>query len=157
MATVPNFQTLWAALHTLRDSLRMLGLTVGQDHPPARAVPQPVRRATEDVDDLIGTLHDAIAAIAEGGLRACHERLIAMARMSSAGLASPERLDDLASVARDRGGNWQRWLGTVLNGLINFQDALWDSHSAALTCWDDLATTPPRIRVSGSAPPTEED
>lgn len=165
MAADTAFQTLWSALHSLRDSLRMLGLTVSQDHPPARAVPEPVRRAAEDAEDLLGLLQEAIAAVAQcvdlarwdgcvndsvAGrgtvalrLHRCHDRLVAVGRTASTGLTSPERLDDLAAVVADRDGRWHRWHASVLDGLGRFRDALWDAHAAALTCWDDLSSTLP--------------
>lgn len=155
MATDSSFESLWAALHALRDNVRALGLTVAQDHPNVPAVPEPVRRMADDVDDLLGMLHEAIAAVAPSveavlqahdshsaarGLRDCHNRLIALGRASSTGPASPERLDDLAAVAADRDVRWQRWRASVLDGLRGYERTLWDAHAAALTCWDDLSS-----------------
>ncbi len=159
MSTDTAFQTLWTALHALRDNLGALALTVSQDHPAVRAVPQPVRRASEDVDDLRGALHEAIAAIAPGltvrALHDCHARLIAMGRDASTGIASTERLDDLATVARDRDVRWRRWHASVVDGVERGERALWDCHLATLTCWDELSSSQQVVTCPASR--TEED
>jgi hypothetical protein len=130
---------LWIALHELRDALRVLALTVEEDHPPARAVPEPVDRAVGDVADLLGDANEAIAAaaIAVGAgpvaagdaLRRCQRRLAVLGRRLDDGLGAPDRLDDLATVARERGGAWRAWRGGVIDGVGRVRHSLWEALS----------------------------
>jgi hypothetical protein len=151
-----SFQALWIALHRLRDSLRTLALTVGEDHPAVGAVPQPVQRATEDLEDLLGRLQEAIAAVTPGldtaagalarpaieGLGLCHDRLIAMTAASLDGITSRERSAHLATVAADRGGRWRRWNATVSDGVARYSTCLVSCHRSVLACWADVTTVP---------------
>jgi hypothetical protein len=127
---------LWVALHELRDALRVLALTVEEDHPATRAVPEPVERAVGDVADLLGDANEAIAAAATavggppaGGhaLRRCQRYLAVLGRRLDGGLGAPDRLDDLATVARERGSAWRAWRAGVIDGIGRVRHSLWDA------------------------------
>ena len=134
---------LWVALHELRDALRVLALTLEEDHPPTRAVPEPVERAVDDVADLLGDANEAIAAaatavgagaaagagVASAALRRCQRQLTVLGRRLDDGLGAPERLDDLATVARERAGGWPSWRTGVTDGLSRVRHCLWEALS----------------------------
>jgi hypothetical protein len=147
---------LWLQLHGLRDSLRSLSLTIEEDHPPTRAVPQPVQRAAADVADLLGDAGEAIEACASAlsastrqdgpgvrnDLRTCHERLDVLGRRLADGLTAPERLDDLTTMTRERGPAWHSWRLTALDGIARARTAQWDAHAALVPCWAESEPDP---------------
>jgi hypothetical protein len=96
-----------------------------------------VERAVGDVADLLGDANDAIAAAAtavgagpaaaDHALRRCQRHMVVLGRRLDDGLGATDRLDDLATVARERGGAWRAWRAGVIDGVDRVRHSLWDA------------------------------
>jgi hypothetical protein len=157
--------TLVGRLVALRDATRALRLTVVDDLPSDTELMQ-VDELGNAVDDLVGWGSEALgeAAAAElamavhgdvgSGLRrliASQERFNRFLDCWSGRLTTYRTLDELASLARERGGEWAGWVAMVRVGLDRSQVPLRGADAAYFACWKEVA----ELATPGSWPPIE--
>jgi hypothetical protein len=142
------FGQLRARLARLQEALDALGTTVDEDRPQRSQV-----AAASYLGDAVlatrGALEEACEALDADALHGnepaarlallhCHRRFHDYARQFSGELASHERLDDLAHVARDWGREWADWVGVVREELVQCTALADEVADALLTCWQEL-------------------
>jgi hypothetical protein len=171
MTLAATTDALWRRLNELRDSVRLLTLTVAEDR-PRHSDFQPVDTLAEgalEVLDLVQESMEAAAdAISTGHAEPVPERLrralaVVQDRVDQVGLrvgfdlGSHRRLTDLDELAADRGREWHAWTASVLSVLEHCQPSLRAAQQALLACWLELtepspaAAGPPSTRPAGAA------
>jgi hypothetical protein len=135
MTVADRYQELWARLHDLRDVWLGLRLTVREDRPPGEATLL-VERVGDEIDDGLAALDDALGAIGgaldepddvrAGGraLALAHGRSADVAAAYWQGVGSPERRNELRSLARRHGRDWAAWARSVDDALQRVPVAL---------------------------------
>jgi hypothetical protein len=167
MAIEIAFRDLGARLRQARESFDGLRLTVAEDRPLQGEVAL-IDQRSDTIDDVIGLLDDAAKAAARGqraakstarldatrqALGRCQESFMAVAQRFGADLTSYERVAELATLGRSRGGEWRAWAQSVREALRRCEQPIYDTHQALFACWRDLterATTPlVSVRATG--------
>ena len=148
MSADTSLASLNARLARLRDALEALGTTVDEDRPRSGEVAA-VAYFADAVLAVRGALEEAQAALghpehAPGepeprlALAGCHRQFHAYSRRFAADLASHDRLDDLARVAKG-GRGWGDWVGVVRQELEQCALLANEVDDALLDCWQGLA------------------
>jgi hypothetical protein len=167
MAPHAPFESLWVALHELRDTVRALELTVVEDRPADSQV-VPVEDLGAAVADLLGTVHEAVEAaadplgapgeppagpaLARTALSRCQEHVNDATRRLATEVGAFGRRQDLHDLAGARGRDWPAWTAEVDRALDRCHVPLWTVQSALLACWLDLTD-----RREQAATPTPEE
>ena len=152
MTVETAFRELYATLQRLQDALRALHLTVLEDA-PAPSDARPVEAMAEAILGVEGHVVDALTAAADALSAVSHPRDLALARhrltACSDGIATlgkqvenevaHERLSDLVSLARERGGEWMEWLEIARLGLRHVSAGVHEVGGALVVCWQELA------------------
>jgi hypothetical protein len=157
--------TLVSRLVALRDATGALRLTVVDDLPSDTELMQ-VDELGNAVDDLVGWGSEALgeAAAAQmaiavhgdvgSGLRrliASQERFNRFLDCWWGRLMAYRTLDELASLARERGGEWAGWVAMVRVGLDRCQVPLRGADAAFFACWKEVAD----LATPGGRPPID--
>jgi hypothetical protein len=151
-------------VRTLQEALEALGTTVDEDRPTRDDVVVAARLS----DDLLaarGLLEEVLTAAdaacraiaypldgdrARRELSVCQKQFQRFAHAFSFELAGYDRIDDLASVGRERGREWLAWVSVVRQALEQCQVLAEEVGNALFLCWQELsgriATTPVSIR-----------
>ncbi len=152
MALEKTLRELKDLLSKLRDNLQMLQLNVREDAPTQGAVVL-VDNLGNAVDDSLGSLHEALAALGEArkallpsfrrdaiarALARCQEHFHAVELRFQSELVSYERLTDLTEFARSRRGEWPAWIKSVRQGLDQCRQPLDEISKVLLACWQEL-------------------
>lgn len=167
MAIEVAFRDLGARLRQARESFDSLRLTVAEDRPLHGDVAL-IDQRSDTIDDVIGLLDDAANAVARGqkaakstarldavrqALGRCQESFLTIAHRFGSDLTSYERVAELVTLGKSRGGEWRVWAQSVREALRRCEQPIYDTHQALFACWRDLterATTPlVSVRATG--------
>jgi hypothetical protein len=151
MALDNALRALRLQLQHLRDCVGATRITLVEDRPGDVAL---VDQRANTLDDLLGWLNEA-AVLAEEGERStagrgdlhrvrrpltrCHERVNRVATALGDDLLGYDRLVELLSLARSRGGAWPSWANEFQDGLRQSQRLVFDVSDALLACWREFA------------------
>lgn len=153
MALEKTLRDLTDLLSRLRDHLQTLQLSVREDAPAQGAVVL-VDKFGDALDDSLGSLEEALAAVEEArralvpsfhrdaitrALARCQENFHALELRYYSELVSYRRLKDLIAFARARRGEWPAWVKSVRRGLNQCTHPLDEINKALLSCWQELA------------------
>jgi hypothetical protein len=153
VAIETTFAEMRQQLRALQEALEALGTTVDEDRPKQDDVIVAARLS----DDLLaarGLLEETLAA-AESACRAisypldgesarraltcCYQQFLRFAHAFSFELAGHARLDDLASVAKERGHGWAEWVSVVSQALEQSGALVEEITNTLFRCWQRLA------------------
>jgi len=153
MALEATFRDLSRQLRMLYDMLLALRLTVGEDK-PLKGEASLVDQLEDTILDVMGALDECLktAVVAQKSvghpldldrarraLTACQDQFHRMERQYCDSLASYEKLKDLASLGRDRRGEWLAWAGSVKDGVEQCRQPLDGARKALACCWQEIA------------------
>src|SRR5215213_2064446 len=150
MALETSFNTLSEQLQLLDEALAELHRTV-IEKPRIRDVVL-VDVLSDAVDDLGGWLAEAKAAATEGikasvypslnqvrrWLKTSQEKLILITERLTSDLLGYERIAELTSLGRERGGEWMIWTRNVKTALEACREPLYEVNQALFACWLEL-------------------
>jgi hypothetical protein len=156
-----SFRDLCVQLRELHENLEALSTTVEEDRPRRKDVVvaaslgdavlavqgflEEARAAADDACDAVARLDMDRARKA---LTMCQEGFHRFAAEFSHDLASHERMEDLRSVAQERGRDWASWVEVVKQGLERCQALVEGGRDALFLCWQDLAERLGTVSVS---------
>lgn len=104
--------------------------------------------------DFIGLVRDAKAAADEGrkvtkgqldlagarqALTTCQERFSRLSGRLYDDVVSFERIEALNNLAREKGGEWARWVEGVKDALSQYPQPLFEVGQALFPCWQELS------------------
>ena len=153
MAVEKTFRALQVELRKLQEALEALSTTVDEDR-PGRDTIAVAARLGDSVLAVRGTLEEARGAAdhaahavthpldterARRALATCQEQFHRFANQFSSDLVSYERIDDLMSVARERGRHWSSWVTVVRQALDQCRVLADAVRDALFLCWQELA------------------
>lgn len=150
MALDTPFADLALRLALLHDGVLLLRLTVVEDRPLAGAGAL-LDRLGEAVLDLESWLGEASEQAARGrrasdtaceALVACQERFLRFQRGFSAEIAGCERVAEIATLGRERGGEWAGWARSVQSAVDQAQTLTLDVNEALFHCFREMAEKP---------------
>src|SRR6185295_1440907 len=85
-------------------------------------------------------------------LKTCQEKLILIAERLTSDLLCYERIAELTSLGRDRGGEWMIWTRNVKTALEACREPLYEVNQAIFACWleltDRLATATVSVQTT---------
>ncbi|MGD0891598.1 MAG: hypothetical protein ABR923_08695 [Terracidiphilus sp.] len=151
MALEATFRNLFVQIRKLCDTLNAVLLTVG-DKPPDRGAAL-ADELENTVLDMLGLAEDARAAArlaekavsspmnmdrARRALAKCQEKFHQLDQQYSNQLVSYEKLTDLTSLGRDRGGEWKPWAGSMKDAIEQGREPLEETSKALAACWQEL-------------------
>jgi len=153
MAIEKTFRMLQVELGKLREALEALSTTVDEDRPVPNAIAVTarlgdsvlaVRGAIEEaraaaVQAVQAAMHPIDTERARRALAACQEQFHRFASQFVSDLTSYESIEDLMSVARERGRHWERWVSVVRQGLDQCRVLADQVRDALFLCWQELA------------------
>lgn len=154
MSLETSFDLLVGHDRRLRDALHALCLTVREDLPRGGEAAL-ADNFGDTTEDLLGWLEEGLAA-GESGQRAaggrppdwdgarraliiCQDRHNHLARRFAFELTNYDRLRLLTQLARERGGEWRPWAGSVRHALDACRAPLDEINQALFVCWQELA------------------
>jgi hypothetical protein len=127
MALARTFAQLCVQITTLQEALQALGTTVEEDRPQrddvvvasdladtvlaVRGILEEARAAADETFQAVEQRLDSDRA--RRALTACQEQFHIFVTQFQSDLLSYERLDDLATIARERRRGWPDWVGVV--------------------------------------------
>jgi hypothetical protein len=130
-----------------------LRMTVVEDR-PLKDVVKLVDHVGDTVEDLLGGAEEMREAAAEAqravehpmdaeqarrALADCHMKFNDCAARFFSDLANYETVDEVISLGRARGGEWQVWANLVKETLKQCQQTLFAVNEALLECWQAVA------------------
>ena len=150
MALETSFNTLSEQLQLLDEALVELHRTVIEK--PLTQDVVLVDVLSDAVDDLSGWLAEARVAATEGtsaaasqllnqvrrALKTSQEKSILIAERLSSDLLCYERIAELMSLGRNRGGEWNVWTRNVKTALDACRAPLYELNQATFSCWLEL-------------------
>jgi hypothetical protein len=156
------FRDLRRDLQQLQEALEALGTTIEEDRPArgdvvvASSLSDAVLAARGFLEEALTAADAACRAIAapvcaEGvrqALSACQESFQRFATQFALELASFERIDDLRSVGRERGREWQGWATVVRQAVEQCRALVEEVRAALFRCWQELAERATATAVS---------
>jgi hypothetical protein len=157
MMLTDRYQALWERMHALREAWLELRITVREDVPAGEPT-MLVERVGDEIDDAVGAIEEALAALSAalhnpddiraGGraLATVHERLTRTADSYWRGLGSAERQRELDSLARRRGGEWAAWERSVDDAHARAPAHLTAISDGLCLAWTELV----EVAASGS-------
>jgi hypothetical protein len=153
VALEATFEDLTSQLRKLRDILRGLSLTTGEDRSEGEAAVL-VDRMNDSVVELAGWLEDALAAAknADEGLRqsldlnrarrqltTSQESFQKLSETFFSELLSYDRMSELVQFGNEHGRQWMAWTSTVRQGLEGCRPQLEVVARAYFRCWQEIA------------------
>jgi hypothetical protein len=169
--------TLEAAFLQLEDRLDHLERTlenvlwaVVQGQPVVEQGHALVDHYDEMASDLMGLVHEAKKAVAEGrkatkgrldlartrrALVACHERFHQLSIRFYDDLVSFDGIDALNNLAHERGREWAGWVQGIKDALDRCSQPLHDVSTALFACWQDLTETASLLPVVIRSDPSD--
>jgi hypothetical protein len=151
MALEATFRRLFFQIRKLCDTLNAVLLTVG-DKPPDRESAL-ADELENTVLDMLGQAEDARAAArlaekavsspmnmdrARSALAKCQEKFHRLEQQFSNQLVSYQKLKDLTSLGRDRGGEWKPWAGGMKDAIEQGREPIEETSKALAACWQEL-------------------
>jgi hypothetical protein len=151
MALEPTFRALFVQVRKLCDTLNAILLTVG-DKPPERGAAL-ADELENTILDMLGLAEDArtTARTAEKALASpmdldrarraltkCQENFHRLEQQFSNHLVSYEKLKNLATLGRERGGEWKPWAGSMKDAIEQGRQPLEETSKALAACWQEL-------------------
>ena len=151
MALEATFRKLFVQIRKLCDTLNAILLTVG-DKPPDRGAAF-ADELENTVLDMLGSAEDARAAArlaekavsspmnmdrARRALAKCQDKFHELDQQYSTQLVSYEKLKDLTSLGRDRGGEWKPWAAGMKDAIEQGRQPLEETSKALAACWQEL-------------------
>jgi len=165
MSLETAFSDLCQRLRMLRDALSSLRLTVVEDKPLHADLALLDRRA-DTVDDILSSAEEALNAASRGcralkspakrdvarkALARCQEAFAALSLRFQSDLASYDRVAELISLGRQRGGEWRSWAASVKQALQQCEQPTCDAGQALFACWRELAERVPGVSVRATS------
>lgn len=160
MTLAKSAESLHAKLRQLRDSCQSLQTTILEDKP---LIGECVLTGvlSDAVDAWQGWLDETIQAISEQqacpdagqeretrqALSAAHEIFAKLLQHFFDDLISQGRLEALAQLAMERGGEWRAWSESVRESLRDCCTQVIDVSEAFLRCWQELQELSPNSSV----------
>jgi hypothetical protein len=148
-----TFGDLRHQFQVLQDALEALSTTVEEDRPTrddvvvaaslndavlaARGLLEESRSAADDACRTV--VHPLNADRARQTLITCQERFHGLAHHFLFELATYERIDDLRSVADERGAEWRNWVTVIREELDQCRVQVEVIRCALFLCWQELA------------------
>lgn len=151
-------QRLRGQLAALQEGLEVLGTTIDEDRPRRRDVAVAGYLA-DAVLAARGVLEDAVLALqgpplddaaTRAALANSHRAFLRYGQQFGAEVASFERIDDLASVARERGREWADWVGVVRQEIEQCRHQAEQAAAVFVDCWQELADRTATVSVRNS-------
>jgi hypothetical protein len=148
------FRKLNEKLDCLERSLENVLWAVVQGQPEAEQGHTLVDYYDAATTDFIGLVREARAAAEEGrkatrgpldltgarqALATCQDRFSKLSSRLYDDVVSFERIDALNNLARERGGDWARWVEGVKDALSQYPQPLFDVGQALFPCWQELS------------------
>ncbi|HXU38444.1 MAG TPA: hypothetical protein VN937_18960 [Blastocatellia bacterium] len=121
---------------------------------------------SDAADDLLGWVTEASSAAREANessaypvnlerarqaLRTCHESVIAALERLSSELLSYDRIEELTSLGRERGGSWLAWSKNVKTAAESCRAPAFEVNRAMFGCWQELGERAGTANVSVQA------
>jgi hypothetical protein len=151
MALETTFRTLTIQIRKLCDTLNAVLLTVG-DKPTDRGaaladglentlldmlgLAEHARQAARTADKAVSARMDNDRA--RRALAKCQENFHQVEQQFLNQLVSYEKLKDLASLGRERGGEWKSWAGSMKDAIEQARHPIEESSKALAACWQEL-------------------
>jgi hypothetical protein len=151
MSLAESFKTLSERLRLAHDELEELHRTT-IDKPPKGDVVL-VDLFGDAADDLLGWVAEASVAASEGAqasgypldldrvrqsLKTCQEAFFLASEKLSSDLLSYDRIEELMSFGRERGGGWLRWATNVKVAVESCRGPFIEANRALFSCWQEL-------------------
>jgi len=145
------FRDLSVRLHHLHDALNALQVKLGDK--PIDDEPALADGLETAVLDILGLAEDARTAArvaekavaspmdmdrARRALAKCQENFHRVEQQFSNGLVSYEKLNNLASLGSERGGEWKPWAGSMKDAIEQGRQPLEETSKALAACWQEL-------------------
>jgi hypothetical protein len=154
MVLVPAFTDLLERVRELSESLGNLLWAVAECR-PAQEGHALADHYAEVITEVMGTAQEARAAAAEAldavnpehpdlalagrGLALCHEQVNRLGNRFFSALASFERVSGLASLGKERKGEWLVWSRNVMEEVERCREPLSHVGGGLLRCWQEIA------------------
>lgn len=153
MAAEATFREMRAQIRMLQEALEALGTSVEEDKPQwddvvvASSLSDAVLASRGLLEEAGTAADDACRAVlypldgerTRRALALCQERFHRFAHHFVFELASYERLDDLRTVAEERGPDWHSWASVVKEGLEQSRALVEEVRNSLFVCWQELA------------------
>ena len=153
MAAELTFRETRAQIRMLQEALEALGTSVEEDKPQwddvvvASSLSDAVLASRGLLEEAGTAADDACRAVVypldgdrtRRALALCQERFQRFAHHFSFELASYDRLDDLRTVAEERGPDWRSWASVVKQGLEQSRALVEEVRNSLFLCWQELA------------------
>jgi len=152
MALETTFRTLTIQIRKLCDTLSAVLLTVG-DRPTDRGaalvdglentlldllgLAEHARQAARSADKAVSVRMDIDRA--RRALAKCQESFHQVEQQFLNQLVSYEKLKDLASLGRERGGEWKSWAGSMKDAIEQTRHPIEECSKALAASWQELA------------------
>jgi hypothetical protein len=148
-----TFQVAVERCGTVCERVSELRMTVVEDR-PLKDVVKLIDHVGDTVEDLLCSAEEMREAASEAqsavkhpidaeqtrrALTACHTKFNHCAICFFSDLANYETVDEVISLGRARGGEWQVWANLVKETLKQCQQTLFAVNEALLECWQALA------------------
>lgn len=161
MPLTTDLHSVWCSLHELRDSVLPLSLLVTEDI-PGHPVPQPVQALGDRIDDVFGSLQEAIEALAPvldgqadeevpAALARCHRAMLDFSSEWSAEVNAHQRLTPVTRSAIERGPLWRSWAKSAVENVAGCELVRHHVELDFLACWQTLAELAAKSPRSSSA------
>jgi ElaB/YqjD/DUF883 family membrane-anchored ribosome-binding protein len=151
MALEATFRLLFVQIRKLCDTLNAILLTVG-DKPTNRGAVL-ADELENTILDMLGLAEDARTAArtaekavassidldrARRALAKCQENFHQVERQFSNELVSYQKLNQLASLGSERGGEWKAWAGSMKDAIEQGRQPIEETSKALAACWQEL-------------------
>jgi hypothetical protein len=155
---------LHAKLRRLHEALLHLTITLSEDHPNGEV--SAAQRWADCAENLRGVVRESMEASRDAlkamgppadleriraALGVCHQSYNKLAGGWIGELSSFQRVEELASIGRERGREWQAWSGAVEVSLDHCHRPLSDVAQALLDSWREMAERAAGVSVSVNA------
>ena len=151
MALEASFSDLCAELESLREAFGQFSAAVADK--PLKGDSVLVDLFGDAADDLLGWVEEAAQSALEGKqavsypldtasarrrLIACQERFNLMSNKLWSDLVSYERMREIATLGRERRGEWLAWSGGVKSALDSCREPLYNVNQSLFACWQEI-------------------
>lgn len=147
-----TFRDLAAQCQRQRDDLRELQITVAEDR-PLHGVVKLVDKLGELVEDALGDAEEALTAAIEGrqavartdwdyarrAVTGCQTSVNQLQQRFFSELVCYEVIDEVVTLGRKRGGEWQAWARLVRETLDRCRRQLFETQQSLFQCWREIA------------------
>jgi ElaB/YqjD/DUF883 family membrane-anchored ribosome-binding protein len=151
MALEATFRRLFVQIRKLCDTLNAILLTVG-DKPTNRGAAL-ADELENTILDMLGLAEDARTAArtaekalaspidldrARRALAKCQDNFHQVERQFSNELVSYQKLNNLANLGSERGGEWKAWAGSMRDAIEQGRQPIEETSKALAACWQEL-------------------